>query len=289
MKKVLVITGPTASGKTKSAIELAEKLDGEIINCDSLQVYNELKTLTAFPSENELSRVPHKLFGYLNYDERISAVNWAKVAAEQIESAFSRGKQPIIAGGTGMYLNVLVNGISPIPDIDASNRDEANKLASTDFDSLCSILYELDPELRISLPKEKHRQLIRAYEVFLQTGKSIREFQNQPRIKFIENVDFDITVQNCERDVLYQRIEMRFEKMLQEGAIDEVRSLLEKIGMSDRSKLFAEFPIFNAIGAKEITKYLDGELSFEEMKNRAIINSKHYAKRQITWFKHQIK
>ena len=288
MREVLIITGPTASGKTRLALKKAKELNGIIINCDSLQVYKDLKILTAFPSNEEFTSYPHKLFGYLNYDEKISAVDWAKSASKEIENSFSIGKLPIISGGTGFYLNILINGISPIPEVSIQNREIANKLAISDFDSLCNELYKLDPKLKVTHPKEKHHQLIRAYEIFLETGKSIREFLNLPKLKFIKDIDFKIIKLLPDRKELYKTIESRFDKMLQNGAINEVKNLLDKINISDREKIFDQYPIFKAIGAKEITFYLDGNISFSQMHEIALLNSRHYAKRQITWFKNQL-
>ncbi len=288
MREVLIITGPTASGKTKLALKKAKELNGIIINCDSLQVYKDLKILTAFPSNEEINSCPHKLFGYLNYDEKISSVDWTKSASEEIEKAFSIGKLPIITGGTGFYLNVLMHGISPMPEISIQNREAANKLAFSDFGSLCNKLYKLDPNLKNTHPKEKHHQLIRAYEVFLETGKSIREFLNLPKLKFIKNVDFKIINLLPDRKELYKNIELRFDKMIQKRAIDEVKNLLDKINIFDRRKIFDQYPIFKVIGAKEITFYLDGHISFSQMRESSLLNSRHYAKRQITWFKNQL-
>lgn len=289
LRKVFIITGPTASGKTKLALGKAKELDGIVINCDSLQVYKDLKLLTAFPSQEEQKVCTHKLFGYLNYDEKISGVDWAKSASEEIEQAFLNKKTPIIVGGTGFYINILINGISPIPSINPKNREIANDFAISNFEKMQKELYKLDPKLEHIFPKEKHHQLIRAYEVFLETGKSISEFLSLPKISFIKDVEFEIINISIDRKELYKNIEMRFDKMLQMGAIEEVRSLLDKINISDRDLIFKQFPIFKAIGAKEITHYSDGNMSFSEMREIAILNSRHYAKRQITWFKNQLK
>ena len=286
--KVKVIVGATASGKTKRALDVAKFCNGEIINCDSLQVYNELKILTASPTEEEMSMVKHKLFGYLNYDQKTSSVDWAKLAANEIQETISSGKTPIIVGGTGLYIKTLIEGVSPMPTISAKNRQKAGEMSDQNFNGMCEELYALDPNLRNILPKSMHHQLVRAYEILLETGKSIRYFWSFPKMKFIQNIDFEIEVIHCERTILYERIARRFEQMLHDGAIDEVRNLLSKITITNRTEIFTKFPIFKAIGAKEITMFLDGIYTFEQMKELSIKNSRHYAKRQITWFKHQI-
>ena len=163
--KVKVIVGATASGKTKRALDVAKFCNGEIINCDSLQVYNELKILTALPTEEEMGMVKHKLFGYLNYDQKTSSVDWAKLAANEIQETISSGKTPIIVGGTGLYIKTLIEGVSPMPTISAKNRQKAGEMSDQNFNGMCEELYALDPNLRNILPKSMHHQLVRAYEI----------------------------------------------------------------------------------------------------------------------------
>ena len=289
MNKVKIIVGATATGKTKRAIEFAKTCAGEIINCDSLQIYKDLKILTAFPTDEEMAEVKHKLFGYLDYDQKTSAVEWAKLASTEIKQTLNLGKTPIIVGGTGFYVKILTEGISPIPEISNENRQKAEEFARQNFDEMCLLLYKFDPELRDLLPKSMHHQLIRTYEILLETEKSIKYFWNLPKIKFIEDVEFDYEIVNCEKKTLYERISSRFEHMLNNGAIEEVKTLLRKINTQNHNKIFAQYPIFKAIGAKEITMLLDGIYSFEQMKEMSIKNSRHYAKRQVTWFKKQNK
>ena len=288
MINIKIITGATATGKTKRAIEVAKNCNGEIINCDCLQCYNDLKILTAYPSNNELSEINHRLLGYLNYDTPTSAVSWAQLASIAIKDIIYSGKTPIIVGGTGLYLKTLCEGISPIPNISETNRKKAIELANENFETMYNELYTIDSELKTILPSSKHHQIIRSYEIFLETGKSIRYFWEQPKVKFIENVNFDYEIMQCNRSELYNRIEKRFDQMLKNGAIEEVQELLRKIQECDRQKIFLQYPIFKAIGAKEITLFLDGIYSFSQMREISIKNSRHYAKRQITWFNHQI-
>lgn len=288
MPRAIVVVGPTASGKTEIALDKARRLNGEIINCDSLQVYSDLKILTSFPKKEYFQEINHKLFGYLGYSEKTSAVEWAKLASSEIKNTLDSGKIPIVTGGTGLYVQILMNGISLLPEISPQNRRIANELATHDFKSMRDELYSLDPELKHLLSKEKHHQIIRAYEIFLETGKSVRFFHEQPKQKFIESVTFEVNMISIERDILYKNIEKRFDEMLEQGAVDEVKNLLIKIGDEDHEKIFEKFPIFKAIGAKEITQYLDGHLSFDKMRELTIKNTRHYAKRQITWFRHQV-
>lgn len=288
LRKIQIIAGPTASGKTSYAIKKALKIGGEIINCDSLQIFKDLKILTAYPTLDELSIVKHRAFGYLNYYEKTSVVDWAKIAANEIEDVFKNGKVPIIVGGTGLYINALINGISPLPEVSDKNRQIAIDFAKENFSELCKKVYELDPMLKELILPENHRQMIRTYEIFLETGKSVRYFYSLPKIKFINNVDFETKIIDIDRNDLYEKINLRFDIMLQNGAIEEVADLVKKINITNRDDIFKSYPIFKAIGAKEIVMHLDGEISYEKMKEISKIASRHYAKRQITWFKHQV-
>lgn len=280
MNKATIIIGPTASGKTAYAIDLAQKLNGEIINFDSLQVFSDLKTLTAFPSKEELNQAPHRLFGYLNFDQSTTAIDWAKLAAHEINEVLNLNKVPILVGGTGFYIKTLIHGINELPQISPKTREAATTLALENFEKLCEIVLTNDPKLQIT--KDQHHQMLRAYEVLLETGKSIGSFFNAPKIQFIRDVEFEFKTMQIDRAALYERIENRFEKMLQNGAIDEVRALLEQTDFR------TDLPIFKAIGAKEISKYLTGRLTFDEMKQLSQKNSRHYAKRQLTWIRNQI-
>ena len=285
MRRVKIIVGATATGKTARAIDVARAQSGVVINCDSLQVYDELQILTAFPTDDEMATVEHRLFGYLRYDQQTNAVEWARLAAAEIEETLQNGRMPVVVGGTGLYVNTLMYGVSPMPVISKQNREEAVELASDNFAKLCETLYELDPELENLLSSEKHHQLVRTYEIFLETGRSIRHFWEMPKETFVNDVEFDVEVMNCERAELYRRIELRFDRMLQQGAIGGVAKLLQKIGNGNDIR---SYPIFKAIGAKEIAQYLCGQCSFDEMRALAIKNSRHYAKRQITWFRHRL-
>jgi tRNA dimethylallyltransferase len=286
MKKVIIIAGATASGKTKFAIDLALSIAGEIINCDSLQIYDSLKILTAYPAPSELSIVNHKLFGYMHYDQRSTAVDWAKRAARAVEDTFWEGKVPLIVGGTGLYIDTLVNGISRMPVVNSETRKAVDKLAKENFSELCARLYATDKRLEHVIPPQNHRQIVRAYEVFVETGESILSFMASPPLQFLKDIQYECHIVECERRALYERISRRFEKMLQSGAIEEVEQLLKQIGPY-KNEIVDDFPVFKAIGAREIAAYLRGDISFENMKTTAITNIRHYAKRQITWFKNR--
>ncbi|MDR0695565.1 MAG: tRNA (adenosine(37)-N6)-dimethylallyltransferase MiaA [Holosporales bacterium] len=286
MRKVLIVAGPTASGKSTYAIEKAKSISGEIINCDSMQVYTELKILTAHPTQDEMASVPHKLFSYLQYDQQSNAADWARAAASAINETLLAGRVPIVVGGTGLYIDTLINGISPVPAISAATRAVANELAKNDYSGLCSRLYAFDSRLEYLIPPEKRHQVIRAYEIFIETGMSILHFRSFPRVQFLRNVRYECELLECERSILYRRIHERFDRMLAVGAIEEVEQLLCKVGQKySVREMFTTFPIFKIIGAREIALYINGLISFESMKQTATTSLRHYAKRQITWFK----
>lgn len=292
MNKVLIITGPTASGKTALAIEKAQSLNGVIINYDSLQVYRDLPILTAYPTKDEISSAPHRLFGYLNYNENISVVDWAKLAASEINKVWSIEKLPILVGGTGMYIDILIHGISPLPNIPQKIRSKAIELANSDFKKLCSDVYKFDSKLQSIIKPENHHQMVRAWEVQNASDKSILYFYFLPKQQFI-NAEFEFINMNIDREVLYNKINKRFDIMIENGAIDEVKELLKKFNTYDNTsnyeELFKKYNIFKAIGAKEIVMYLNNKISYNTMIDISKQHSRNYAKRQITWFKYHCK
>ena len=285
MNKVLVIVGPTASGKTALAIDKANELDGEIINYDSIQVYKDIPTLTAYPTHKELSSALHKLFGYLNYNDNISVVDWANLAAIEIQKTWSKGKLPILVGGTGLYIDILINGISPLPSIPDEIRNKATLLASNNFAKLCNDVYKFDPNIKNIIKPENHHQMMRSWEIQMTSNKSILYFYSLPKQKFI-NAIFKFINTNIDRQVLYDRINKRFDMMIQNGVVDEVEELMKKFNTNDYENLFKNYHIFKAIGAKEIVRYLNNEINYNTMMELSKQYSRNYAKRQITWFKY---
>ncbi|MDR0640624.1 MAG: tRNA (adenosine(37)-N6)-dimethylallyltransferase MiaA [Holosporales bacterium] len=285
-RRVIIITGPTCSGKTVLSLEYVSKFNGEIVNCDSLQVYDELKILTAYPTEDEYSAVLHHLFGFLKNHEKINAYTWSTLAAQKITEIFQRNRVPIIVGGTGLFISTLTEGVSPLPVVSQETRSLANALAKEDYDELCRRVYEGDPNIQKVIPKEKHRQMIRAFEIYTETKKSILYFYGLPRIKFLD-AQYETNIIALERSVLYERINRRVENMMKLGAIDEVQDLLLRIGHNNlpRQIIFNKFPIFQALGAKEIVSYIDGEINCPDLIEAIQTTTRHYAKRQLTWFK----
>ena len=285
MNKILIIAGPTASGKTALAIEKAKNLNGDIINYDSLQIYKDIPTLTAYPTAEEINSATHKLFGYLNYNENISVVDWANSAATEIRKTWNNSKVPILVGGTGMYVDILIHGISPLPNISQDIRNRAMELANNNYEQLCNDVYKFDPKIRNIIKPENHHQMIRAWEIQNESNKSIMYFYSLPKQMFI-NAEFEFININIDRNLLYNKINQRFDIMLQNGAIEEVEVLMEKFNDNNYEDLFKKYHIFKAIGAKEIVRYLNNKISYNTMVELSKQHSRNYAKRQITWFKY---
>ncbi len=273
---VTIITGPTASGKTAMAIDLALKTKGEIINADSMQIYKHLPILTACPSSTEKETVPHHLFEILGDDDISSAGWWATQCLSQIKAILARGNHPIIVGGTGMYLKSLTDGLSQIPEIPADIRDRARQKAQhPDF---YEVVCALDPLVTNHLKKNDKQRLTRALEVFLATGQSLFEWQKiQPQKP---SYDFKKIALIPDKEWLHNRINYRFDMMIDAGALDELKAL-------QHSAVRPDSPILRAVGVKELQAYLDGTIPLDQAKDLGKIATRQYAKRQMTWIKGQ--
>lgn len=282
-----IIGGPTASGKSAHAVALAEKLDGVIINADSMQIYDGLPTLTAQPSEKDKEAFPHLLYGALHPNEACSAGNWREMVEPLIVKTLEQGKTPIIVGGSGLYIHALTDGLSPIPDIPDNIRETTNalqeKLGNPTF---YEELKKRDPIMADRLHADHTARLIRAWEVIEFTGKSLAEWQEIPRLGPPEHWQLEVTLVMPERETLYQRCNDRFIWMLDNGALEELsahKQLIEKGDIAENALLN------NALGAKPLTAYLNSKMDKETAISRGQGETRHYAKRQVTWFRHQIK
>lgn len=274
----LIISGPTASGKSALALDIAQEKNGVIINADSLQLYRELPILSSQPSESEKQRVPHLLYGYFKANESCSVAQWMQLLRQNINDVFAQKKLPIIVGGTGMYISKIFEGISKIPQISKENHDESEKVFNEiGRENLRQKLIDLG-EKEIA---DKQR-LIRAYEVFLETGKTLSWWQENSKEKLFDDVNFTHINLEPNRDELYEKCNLRFEKMLNEGAIEEVQKLI-KSGVNDN------WQITKTLGFVEIRDFLENKISRKEMISLGQQKTRNYAKRQYTWFRHQFK
>ena len=263
-KQVFVIAGPTASGKSGLALDLAEKIHGEIINADAFQVYSGLRVLTARPTKAEMQKIPHHLYGYVDNKNQEDAVGWVQKASAVI----SEINCPIVVGGTGLYLSVLINGVSPMPHIRSEIREQVRRMMPKEVVSRLT---------KGNIPRDIQRQR-RALEVLLETGKPIEYFQMLPKKKFLD-VDFRSIVILPPREKLYRQIEERLIRMLEQNIVGEVQNLLANS---------ASGGVMKAIGVKELTDFIEKKCDLETASKRILLATRHYAKRQMTWFRHQM-
>lgn len=263
-------------------MDVAERFVGTVINADSMQVYKELREVTARPSIEDEKRVPHRLFGVLCGNESCSAGRWTEMAVAEIEACFAAGRLPVLVGGTGLYLKSLVEGLSPIPDVEASFREQATALhAQLGGAAFRAELAKLDPATAERLPAGDTQRLIRAWEVSTATARRFSEWQNEPRIQPLPDVAFAHIALVPPRDVLYAGIEARFSRMVDCGALDEVRDLMAR-------HFDPGVALMKALGVPELTAHLRGEMSLEEAIAQAQKVSRNYAKRQLTWVRSQL-
>ena len=277
LPKLALIAGPTASGKSALAVRLAETANGVVINADASQLYNDLSVLSARPSEMDMARAPHRLFGTVDGATACSAADWAAAARQAIEESWAQGRLPILTGGTGLYIRTLLDGIAPVPAIDPAIREEVRALPVAEA---WRALESEDPEAAARLRSSDSSRIARALEVVRSTGRPISAWQAE-RIGGIGNrVQLIPTILLPPREWLTARCDARFEAMLDAGAVEEVEALLAR-------KLAPDLPVMRAIGVREIASWLAGEIDRETIVAQAQAATRQYAKRQYTWFRNQ--
>lgn len=279
--KAILITGATASGKSLLALGLAHKFNGEIINADSMQVYDTMRILTSRPSDQDIQYVPHSLYGHVSVKHAYSTGQWLCCITKKIAEVKEKGRLPIIVGGTGLYFRALIGHFPVMPDIPSNIRQNIReKLEKYGSHIMHDELFRIDPIASNKInPSDSHR-IARALEIFIFSGKSITEFWKQSSNPIIPAEYAYKIIVIPKRFELKKRISKRFKKMLDTGAIDEVKSLMEM-------DLEPDLPIIKAIGVRYIMSLLKGEISYEETLEKGIIATNQYAKRQMTWFNHQ--
>lgn len=279
---IVILTGATGSGKSALALSIAEKRGGVIINADSQQIYRELRILTARPSPEEEARVPHRLYGTLPAHVPCSAGKWLEYAKMEIDWALSQNKTPIVVGGTGLYIKALLEGIADIPDIDPAVRAQAaSDYEAMGKDAFAARLAAVDPLFFERLKVQDRQRLVRAYEVWLGTGKPLSWWQSQGGRPAYPRDSFLLFQTELPREDLYRRCDARFDRMLKQGAVEEVKQLLDL-------HLSPDLPLMKSVGVKEISAYLAGNISLEEAAQAVRQATRHYAKRQLTWFRNQL-
>jgi len=282
MPTAILIAGPTASGKSALALALAERLGGTVINADSMQVYRDLRIITARPSLAEEAHVPHRLFGHVDAAENYSVGRWCRDVAVVLDEVRAAGRMPILVGGTGLYFKAVTSGLAAVPEIPQEVRAAVRaRILNEGAPALHAELMQRDPATAARLMVNDRSRISRALEVVLATGRALSDWHHDalpPLVQPNKAVKLFIT---CERKELVRRIETRFHAMLAAGALDEVRALAAR-------KLDPLLPAMKAHGVPWLIRHLSGEISLEEAAEGGIMDTRRYAKRQVTWFRNQM-
>lgn len=277
--KVIVIAGPTASGKTALSIELAKKIDGEIISCDSMQIYKYMDIGTAKVTKEEADGIKHYLIDIVEPNQRYTVSNFKADAEKCIEEILSKGKTPIVVGGTGLYVDSLVYGVEFFDmEYDENYRNQLMEQAQTEqgLDALYNKAKEIDSKAIEKISPNDKKRIIRVLEIYKATGKNKTELEIESRKKGVK-YDYHVFIVNMDREILYDRINRRVNIMIDKGLINEVREIYSK---------YDSFPTaMQGLGYKEVVEFIEGKTSKEEMIEKIQKESRHYAKRQLTWFR----
>lgn len=276
--KVIVICGPTASGKTALSIELAKRINGEIVSCDSMQIYKDMNIGTAKPTNEEMQGIKHYLLDYVSPEERYSVANYKKDAKQAIKKIINKGKVPIIVGGTGLYVDSLIYEIEYNDiKIDEQYRNSLEKIAQTEgLEQLYKMAKDIDPEAMKKISINDKKRIIRVLEIYHATGKNKTQQEIESRKKEVE-YDYKVFAIDWEREKLYNRINKRVDMMIEQGLIKEVQDIHKK---------YNKFPTaMQGLGYKEVMDYYNGKYKKEEMIEKIKMETRRYAKRQLTWFR----
>lgn len=277
-EKVIVICGPTASGKTALSIELAKKIDGEVVSCDSMQIYKDMDIGTAKPTKEEMQGIKHYLIDFVSPDERYSVADYKKDAKKAIKEILEKEKTPIVVGGTGLYIDSLIYEIE-YQDIkfDETYRKALEKQAEKNgLDMLYEKAKKIDPKAIEKISRNDKKRILRILEIYHATGKNKTEQEQESRKKEVE-YDYKVYALDWDREKLYERINKRVDIMIEQGLIEEVRRIYKK---------YEKFPTaMQGLGYKEVVEYIEGNTTKEEMIEKIKQETRRYAKRQLTWFR----
>ena len=278
-KELYFITGPTGIGKSAFAINLSKKINGEIINADSMQIYKELSILSARPTISDIKKINHHLYGYVFGNERFNVEKWCSDAVSKIKLLHSKNKVPVFVGGTGLYIDTLINGITSIPSIPESIKDKSNnifnELGGSNF---YKFVNELDHEATKNVSINDKQRLKRIWEVYHHTNVKFSVWKKSQNKKFLDAINYKIILFIPDRKINYERVNNRVLKMINFGAIDEVKKLLK---LNYKKNL----PIMKAHGVPEIISFLENSISIEECIKKIQLVTRHYVKRQNTWWR----
>ena len=279
---VLIIAGPTASGKSALAIEAARALNGVVINCDSMQIYKDIPIIAATPNAEEKEQVEHRLFELYDVTKRGNVVEWLDLCAAEIRKLWKEGRLPVVVGGTGMYIDALINGITPIPEVEPAVRANLReRLQSEGLIRLYIELKEKDPEIAAKLSPNDKTRIVRALEIINSTGKKVSEWYQEPLIKKLPEAEFTVVKIVPEIAVIEQRCRERLDKMVELGALKEIAELLQR-GVDET------LPAMKALGVPELSLAVKGEMLLAQALELAKLHTRQYAKRQRTWIRNKL-
>jgi len=274
--KIILISGPTASGKSNFAVKIAKKIQGEIINADSMQVYKKLKILTARPNKQEQKNIKHHLYGVIDLNEKFSTGQWLKSVIKKIKDIQKKKKIPILVGGTGLYFQSLIDGLVKIPEIPLKFRNKIRLISKRDGqEKFYKKLLKLDPKIKDKFDPNDTQRSIRAYEVKSYTNVSMYDWLTKTKSEFKDSDFLKLHIET-KREKLIERINLRTSSMINEGAVNEVKKFL-------KLKIIKNQSVNKVIGIAELTQYLSHEITLEEAKELILIKTRQYAKRQATW------
>lgn len=277
-KTVYVIGGPTASGKSNLAVELAKKINGEIVSADSMQIYRDMDIGTAKIKKNEMQGIKHYMIDIVTPEERYSVSSYKKEAEAAIDKILASGKVPIVVGGTGLYIDSLIYGIEFQDEkIDTKYREQLNKIAENEgLANLYKQAQEIDPDAMIKISSNDKKRIIRVLEIYHKTGKTKTELEIESRKSEVK-YNYKVYAITMEREKLYERIETRVDQMISQGLIDEVKTIIKK---------YSGFPTaMQGLGYKEVVEFLENHITKDEMVEKIKRETRRYAKRQLTWFR----
>ncbi len=278
MEKVIVICGPTASGKTGLSIELAKRIEGEIVSADSMQIYQEMDIGTAKPTKEEQQGIKHYLMDFVSPEERYSVADYKKEAKRAIKEIIKKGKVPIVVGGTGLYIDSLIYEIE-YPDIEFDEeyrKKLEQRVEQQGLEKLCEEAQRIDPKAMEKISQNDEKRILRILEIYHATGKTKTEQEIESRKNPVE-YEYQVYALKWDREVLYERINKRVDLMIEQGLIEEVKMILEK---------HQKFPTaMQGLGYKEVVAFLEGNMTQEEMIEKIKMETRRYAKRQMTWFR----
>jgi len=274
--KIILISGPTASGKSKFAVKIAKKIQGEIINSDSMQVYKKLQILTARPNKQEQKNIKHHLYGVVDLNKKFSTGQWLELAIKKIKNIKKKKKIPILVGGTGLYFQSLINGLVKIPEIPLKFRNKIRLMSKREGQKkFYKKLLKLDPKIKDKFDPNDTQRSIRAYEIKSYTNISMYDWLTKTKSEFKDNDFLKLHIET-KREKLIERIDLRTSDMINGGAVNEVKKFL-------KLKIKKNQSVNKVIGVAELTQYLNREITLEEAKELILIKTRQYAKRQATW------